>query len=69
MKKDSVKILRRKTGVVKRPNGRVESVYVYRWRRLSPNGQIVGASTEGYSSRKRALENYERNLTPARVEA
>lgn len=68
-KLDRVLILRRKVGTVRRPNGRVENVYQYRWRRVAPNGQIVGASTESYSSRKRARGNFYRNLQPARIEA
>lgn len=33
----------------------------WRWRRTAPNGQIVGASTESYSSRANALANAQRN--------
>lgn len=32
----------------------------YRWVRTSPNGDIVGASTEGYERRIDAVENYGR---------
>jgi uncharacterized protein len=32
-----------------------------RWRRTAENGEIVGASSEGYSSRKHCLANAERN--------
>ncbi len=33
----------------------------WRWRRIAPNGRIVGASTEGYSSRAAYVENARRN--------
>jgi uncharacterized protein len=32
-----------------------------RWRRTAENGEIVGASSEGYSSRKHCLANAERD--------
>jgi len=33
----------------------------WRWRRTASNGRIVGASTEGYSSRANCLANAQRN--------
>lgn len=33
----------------------------WRWRRTARNGQIVGASSEGYSSRQACVENARRN--------
>jgi len=33
----------------------------WRWRRTAPNGQIVGASTEGYSSREACVDNAKRH--------
>ncbi len=33
----------------------------FRWRRTAPNGQIVGASTEGYKKKADCLENAKRN--------
>ncbi|MEP3247594.1 MAG: DUF1508 domain-containing protein [Sneathiella sp.] len=33
----------------------------WRWRRTAPNGNIVGAATEGYVNRKDCLENAQRN--------
>lgn len=33
----------------------------WRWRRTASNGRIVGASTEGYSSRANCLSNAQRN--------
>lgn len=32
----------------------------WRWRCIAPNGNIVGASTEGYHNRKDCFENAER---------
>jgi uncharacterized protein YegP (UPF0339 family) len=33
----------------------------WRWRRIASNGQIVGASSEGYTSRQNCVENARRN--------
>lgn len=33
----------------------------WRWRRTAPNGEIVGASTEGYKNRSGCVENAKRN--------
>lgn len=33
----------------------------WRWRRIAPNGQIVGSSSEGYSSRANAVANAQRH--------
>jgi uncharacterized protein YegP (UPF0339 family) len=33
----------------------------WRWTRTAPNGRIVGASTEGYTSRINCLQNAQRN--------
>lgn len=33
----------------------------WRWRRTAPNGRVVGASTEGYSSRQECVANARRN--------
>ena len=33
----------------------------YRWRRTATNGQIVGASTQGYNTSKAMKDNAERN--------
>ncbi len=38
-----------------------DSAGEWRWRRIAPNGQIVGASSEGYSSRRACEENARRN--------
>ncbi len=37
----------------------------FRWRRTAPNGQIVGASSEGYSSKKACEENMNRGPNPS----
>ena len=39
----------------------------YRWTRYSPNGRIIGASSEGYRSRKRCIENAKRCMTACEV--
>ena len=33
----------------------------WRWRRTAPNGQIVGASTEGYTNKSDCIANAQRN--------
>ena len=33
----------------------------WRWRRKAPNGEIVGASTEGYKNRADCVANARRN--------
>lgn len=33
----------------------------WRWSRKAPNGQIVGASTEGYKNKKDCVDNAVRN--------
>ena len=33
----------------------------WRWRRISKNGQVIGASTEGYANRTACLRNARRN--------
>lgn len=33
----------------------------WRWRRVAPNGKIVGASTEGYKTRAACVANAKRN--------
>jgi len=33
----------------------------WRWRRIAPNGSIVGASTEGYKNRSDCVDNARRN--------
>lgn len=33
----------------------------WRWRRTAPNGNIVGASTEGYRNRQDCVANARRN--------
>jgi uncharacterized protein YegP (UPF0339 family) len=33
----------------------------WRWRRTSPNGNIVGASTEGYVNKSDCIDNAKRN--------
>lgn len=33
----------------------------WRWRRTATNGRIVGAATEGYSSRSACFDNAQRN--------
>jgi uncharacterized protein YegP (UPF0339 family) len=33
----------------------------WRWNRIAPNGKIVGASSEGYSSKQACTENAKRN--------
>lgn len=34
---------------------------LWRWRRIAPNGQIVGASTEGYKNKADCEANARRN--------
>jgi uncharacterized protein YegP (UPF0339 family) len=34
---------------------------LWRWRRIAPNGRIVGASTEGYHNRLDCIANAERS--------
>ena len=41
----------------------------FHWRRLSPNGRVVGASSHGFASRKACVANAERNASPSRIEA
>ena len=36
----------------------------WRWRRTAPNGQIVGASSEGYTNRSDCVANARRNGYP-----
>ena len=33
----------------------------WRWRRTAPNGEIIGASTEGYKNRSDCVDNSKRN--------
>ena len=33
----------------------------WRWRRVAPNGNIVGASTEGYKNKQDCIDNARRN--------
>ncbi|QTD48405.1 YegP family protein [Sulfidibacter corallicola] len=33
----------------------------WRWRRIAPNGNIVGASSEGYSNKSNCIENTRRH--------
>lgn len=33
----------------------------WRWRRISSNGRIVGASTQGYSNKSDCIDNARRN--------
>lgn len=33
----------------------------WRWRRIAPNGNIVGASTEGYKNKQDCIANAKRN--------
>lgn len=33
----------------------------WRWRRIASNGKIVGAASEGFSSRQACVENARRN--------
>jgi len=33
----------------------------WRWRRIAPNGRIVGASSQGYKNRADCVENARRN--------
>ena len=40
----------------------------WRWRRKAPNGNIVGSSSEGYTSKQECVDNFKRQQTPA-VEA
>jgi uncharacterized protein YegP (UPF0339 family) len=34
---------------------------MWRWRRIASNGRVVGASTEGYTTRQACVENARRN--------
>ena len=36
----------------------------WRWRRIAPNGKIVGASSEVFSSKQSCIENAKRNGYP-----
>jgi len=36
----------------------------WRWRRVAPNGEIVGASTEGYENKQDCIDNAIRNGYP-----
>jgi uncharacterized protein YegP (UPF0339 family) len=38
-----------------------DSVGQWRWRRVAANGRIVGASSEGFSTRSACVENARRN--------
>lgn len=38
----------------------------WRWRRIAPNGEIVGSSSEGYKNKTECLNNAHRNRTPLR---
>lgn len=38
-----------------------DSAGKWRWRRKAPNGEIVGASSEGFSTREACVENARRN--------
>ena len=38
-----------------------DSIGDWRWRRVASNGRIVGASSEGFSSRAACVENARRN--------
>ena len=38
----------------------------WRWRRVAPNGEIVGASTEGYKNKTDCQSNARRNRKPLR---
>ncbi|HEY3295633.1 MAG TPA: DUF1508 domain-containing protein [bacterium] len=40
----------------------------WRWRRKASNGNIVGSSSEGYTSKQDCVDNFKRQQTPA-VEA
>lgn len=33
----------------------------WRWRRIAPNGNIVGAATQGYSNKSDCIDNARRN--------
>lgn len=37
----------------------------YRWRRTASNGQVVGAASEGYSSKKACEDNMNRGPNPS----
>lgn len=39
--------------------------YFWRWRRVAPNGEIVGASTEAYARRIQCVANAKRQFEPA----
>lgn len=41
--------------------------YQWRWRRVAPNGEIVGASTEAYARRIQALANAKRQFEVAPI--
>jgi len=36
----------------------------WRWKRVAPNGRIVGAATEGYKNRVDCVDNAKRNGCP-----
>ena len=37
----------------------------YRWRRIAPNGQIVGAASEGYNRKSDCEKNMNRGAVPS----
>lgn len=41
--------------------------YWWRWRRVAPNGEIVGASTEAYARRIQCFANAKRHFEPVRI--
>ena len=40
-----------------------DSIGEWRWRRTAPNGEIVGASHEGYADRRDCDANFKRSLS------
>lgn len=38
-----------------------DSEGLWRWRRVAPNGKIVGASSQGYVNKNDCIENARRN--------
>ena len=51
----------------RRVRGKAVYVYEWRWTRFAPNGEIVGASTEGYKRKRDCLANAKRAMTPCPI--
>lgn len=59
MKPDKIELYKVKVGKSRR--------YQWRWRRIAPNGEVIGASTEAYVRRIACLENAKRQFVKAPI--